>query len=168
MVHQSIKCNNHLGLVWMETCAHRGGQKSEETWCTVHCLLAVLTCLPSVPSPWHSAHALQTMFQLMTPKQMYEHFRGYDYVSHINWNEDRAAAILEAWQRTYVEVSPDLPGNQDNLQLGPVFLFSLKTLYPSRFSGILVAWARVAQAVSNLPASCFSGIITPLHSASSS
>ncbi|KAM7323078.1 hypothetical protein ACRRTK_018583 [Alexandromys fortis] len=51
-----------------------------------------------------SAHALQTMFQLMTPKQMYEHFRGYEYVSHINWNEDRAAAILEAWQRTYVEV----------------------------------------------------------------
>ncbi|KAL4701836.1 hypothetical protein H8959_015840, partial [Pygathrix nigripes] len=51
-----------------------------------------------------SAHALQTMFQLMTPKQMYEHFKGYEYVSHINWNEDKAAAILEAWQRTYVEV----------------------------------------------------------------
>ncbi|XP_070598891.1 protein patched homolog 1 isoform X2 [Erythrolamprus reginae] len=52
-----------------------------------------------------SAHALQTMFQLMTPKQMYEHFKGYDYVSHINWNEDKAAAILEAWQRMYVEVA---------------------------------------------------------------
>ncbi|KAM6160910.1 protein patched homolog 1 [Erethizon dorsatum] len=51
-----------------------------------------------------SAHALQTMFQLMTPKQMYEHFKGYEYVSHMNWNEDKAAAILEAWQRTYVEV----------------------------------------------------------------
>ncbi|KAL8203376.1 UNVERIFIED_CONTAM: Protein patched 1 [Gekko kuhli] len=51
-----------------------------------------------------SAQALQTMFQLMTPKQMYEHFKGYDYVSHINWNEDKAAAILEAWQRMYVEV----------------------------------------------------------------
>ncbi|XP_036712333.1 protein patched homolog 1 isoform X2 [Balaenoptera musculus] len=51
-----------------------------------------------------SAHALQTMFQLMTPKQMYEHFKGYEYVSDINWNEDKAAAILEAWQRTYVEV----------------------------------------------------------------
>ncbi|XP_054981505.1 protein patched homolog 1 isoform X2 [Sorex araneus] len=50
------------------------------------------------------AQALQTMFQLMTPKQMYEHFKGYDSVSHINWNEDKAAAILEAWQRTYVEV----------------------------------------------------------------
>lgn len=45
------------------------------------------------------------MFQLMTPKQMYEHFKGYEYVSHINWNEDKAAAILEAWQRTYVEVN---------------------------------------------------------------
>lgn len=51
-----------------------------------------------------SAQALQTMFQLMTPKQMYEHFKGYDYVSHINWNEDKAAAILEAWQRMYSEV----------------------------------------------------------------
>ncbi|XP_074186355.1 protein patched homolog 1 isoform X2 [Rhinolophus sinicus] len=51
-----------------------------------------------------SAQALQTMFQLMTPKQMYEHFKGYEDVSHINWNEDKAAAILEAWQRTYVEV----------------------------------------------------------------
>ncbi|XP_066499783.1 protein patched homolog 1 isoform X2 [Hoplias malabaricus] len=51
-----------------------------------------------------SAQALQTMFQLMTPKQMYEHLKGYDFVSHINWNVDKAAAILEAWQRRYSEV----------------------------------------------------------------
>ncbi|KAM4754098.1 protein patched homolog 1-like isoform 2-T2 [Cyanocitta cristata] len=51
-----------------------------------------------------SAQALQTMFQLMTPKQMYEHFKGHEYVSQINWSEDKAAAILEAWQRMYVEV----------------------------------------------------------------
>ncbi|XP_069481804.1 protein patched homolog 1 isoform X2 [Ambystoma mexicanum] len=51
-----------------------------------------------------SAQALQTMFQLMTPKQMYEHFKGYEDVVNINWNEDKAAAILEAWQRMYVEV----------------------------------------------------------------
>ncbi|KAI7797728.1 protein patched homolog 1 [Triplophysa rosa] len=50
-----------------------------------------------------SAQALQTMFQLMTPKQMYEHLKGYEEVSHINWNEDKAAAILEAWQRKYSE-----------------------------------------------------------------
>uniref|UniRef100_A0A672LCT4 Patched 1 n=1 Tax=Sinocyclocheilus grahami TaxID=75366 RepID=A0A672LCT4_SINGR len=53
----------------------------------------------------HSAQALQTMFQLMTPKQMYEHLKGYEGVSHINWNEDKAAAILEAWQRRYSEVN---------------------------------------------------------------
>ncbi|KAM9329094.1 protein patched homolog 1 [Gastrophryne carolinensis] len=51
-----------------------------------------------------SAKALQTMFQLMTPKQMYEHFKDYNEVADINWNEDKAAAILEAWQRTYVQV----------------------------------------------------------------
>lgn len=62
---------------------------------------------PSVtlsPSLLSSAQALQTMFQLMTPKQMFEHFRGYEEVSHINWNEEKAAAILEAWQRKYSEV----------------------------------------------------------------
>uniref|UniRef100_A0A8C4FAW1 Patched 1 n=1 Tax=Dicentrarchus labrax TaxID=13489 RepID=A0A8C4FAW1_DICLA len=53
--------------------------------------------------PLLSAQALQTMFQLMTPKQMFEHFRGYEEVSHINWNEEKAAAILEAWQRRYAE-----------------------------------------------------------------
>ncbi|KAJ8380776.1 hypothetical protein SKAU_G00015540 [Synaphobranchus kaupii] len=50
-----------------------------------------------------SAQALQTMFQLMTPKQMYEHWKGYSDVSLINWNQDKAAAILEAWQRRYSE-----------------------------------------------------------------
>ncbi|NP_001315171.1 protein patched homolog 1-like [Cynoglossus semilaevis] len=53
--------------------------------------------------PLLSAQALQTMFQLMTPKQMFEHFRGYEEVSHIIWNEEKAAAILEAWQRRYSE-----------------------------------------------------------------
>ncbi|KAM9393764.1 protein patched homolog 1 isoform 2-T2 [Pholidichthys leucotaenia] len=53
--------------------------------------------------PLLRAQALQTMFQLMTPKQMFEHFRGYEGVSHINWNEEKAAAILEAWQRRYSE-----------------------------------------------------------------
>uniref|UniRef100_A0A672GYU7 SSD domain-containing protein n=1 Tax=Salarias fasciatus TaxID=181472 RepID=A0A672GYU7_SALFA len=53
--------------------------------------------------PLLSAQALQTMFQLMTPKQMFEHFRNYEDISHINWNEEKAAAILEAWQRRYSE-----------------------------------------------------------------
>uniref|UniRef100_A0A8C2L0L4 Patched 1 n=1 Tax=Cyprinus carpio TaxID=7962 RepID=A0A8C2L0L4_CYPCA len=50
-----------------------------------------------------SAQALQTIFTLMTPKQMYEHFKGYEEVSHLSWNEDKAAAILKAWLRRYSE-----------------------------------------------------------------
>ncbi|XP_028833609.1 protein patched homolog 1 [Denticeps clupeoides] len=51
-----------------------------------------------------SAAALQTMFLLMSPRQLYEHFKD-DYEIHdINWNEDKATAILESWQRKFVEV----------------------------------------------------------------
>ncbi|XP_066454111.1 protein patched homolog 2 isoform X1 [Eleutherodactylus coqui] len=50
-----------------------------------------------------SAEALQTMYLLMSPGQLYEHFKD-DYEIHdINWNEEKAAAILESWQRKFVE-----------------------------------------------------------------
>lgn len=53
---------------------------------------------------FYSAEALQTMFLLMSPKQLYEHFKD-DYEIHdINWNEEKATAILESWQRKFVEV----------------------------------------------------------------
>lgn len=55
------------------------------------------------------------MFQLMTPKQMFEHFRGYEEVSHINWNEEKAAAILEAWQRRYAEVWGQMGGKRSRM-----------------------------------------------------
>lgn len=56
-----------------------------------------------------SAEALQTMFLLMSPKQLYEHFKD-DYEIHdINWNEDKATAILESWQRKFVEVFISVP-----------------------------------------------------------
>uniref|UniRef100_A0A4W3IA38 Patched 2 n=1 Tax=Callorhinchus milii TaxID=7868 RepID=A0A4W3IA38_CALMI len=52
-----------------------------------------------------SAEALQTMYLLMSPKQLYEHFKD-DYEIHdINWNEEKATAILEIWQRKFVEVA---------------------------------------------------------------
>lgn len=54
-----------------------------------------------------SAEALQTMFLLMSSKQLYEHFKD-DYEIHdINWNEEKATAILETWQRKFVEVAHD-------------------------------------------------------------
>ncbi|KAL4656131.1 hypothetical protein GN956_G6352 [Arapaima gigas] len=59
-----------------------------------------------------SAEALQTMFLLMSPKQLYQHFKD-DYEIHdINWNEEKATAILESWQRAFVEaVHKSIPPN---------------------------------------------------------
>uniref|UniRef100_A0A9R1SM78 Patched 2 n=2 Tax=Cyprinus carpio TaxID=7962 RepID=A0A9R1SM78_CYPCA len=70
-----------------------------------------------------SAEALQTMFLLMSPKQLYEHFKG-DYEIHdINWNEDKATAILESWQRKFV-VHGSIPQNSSS----NVYAFSTTTL----------------------------------------
>ncbi|XP_062849076.1 protein patched homolog 1 [Trichomycterus rosablanca] len=72
-----------------------------------------------------SAEALQTMFLLMSPKQLYEHFKD-DYEIHdINWNEDKATAILESWQRKFVEVvHASIPQNSSS----NVHAFSTTTL----------------------------------------
>uniref|UniRef100_A0A3Q3X268 SSD domain-containing protein n=1 Tax=Mola mola TaxID=94237 RepID=A0A3Q3X268_MOLML len=72
-----------------------------------------------------SAEALQTMFLLMSPKQLYEHFKG-DYEIHdINWNEEKANAILESWQRKFVEVvHQSVPDNSSQ----SIHAFSTTTL----------------------------------------
>lgn len=72
-----------------------------------------------------SAEALQTMFLLMSPKQLYEHFKD-DYEIHdINWNEDKATAILESWQRKFVEVvHQSIPTNSSQ----SIHAFSTTTL----------------------------------------
>lgn len=72
-----------------------------------------------------SAEALQTMFLLMSPKQLYEHFKD-DYEIHdINWNEDKATAILESWQRKFVEVVHEsIPSNASQ----SIHAFSTTTL----------------------------------------
>ncbi|KAJ8011970.1 hypothetical protein DPEC_G00063850 [Dallia pectoralis] len=72
-----------------------------------------------------SAEALQTMFLLMSPKQLYEHFKD-DYEIHdINWNEDKATAILESWQRKFVDVAHgSIPQNSTS----EIHAFSTTTL----------------------------------------
>ncbi|XP_010183511.1 PREDICTED: LOW QUALITY PROTEIN: protein patched homolog 2, partial [Mesitornis unicolor] len=71
------------------------------------------------------AEALQTMFLLMSPRQLFEHFKD-DYEIHdISWSEEKAGAILEAWQRKFVEVSQDsIPPNATQ----SVHAFSTTTL----------------------------------------
>ncbi|XP_064927625.1 protein patched homolog 2 isoform X2 [Columba livia] len=71
------------------------------------------------------AEALQTMFLLMSPRQLFEHFKD-DYEIHdISWSEEKAAAILEAWQRKFVELAQDsIPANATQ----SVHAFSTTTL----------------------------------------
>uniref|UniRef100_A0A8C5E709 SSD domain-containing protein n=1 Tax=Gouania willdenowi TaxID=441366 RepID=A0A8C5E709_GOUWI len=83
-----------------------------------------MTALGQIPV-FCSAEALQTMFLLMSPKQLYEHFKD-DYEIHdINWNEEKATAILESWQRKFVEVvHHSIPSNSSQ----SIHAFSTTTL----------------------------------------
>ncbi|XP_063512730.1 protein patched homolog 2 isoform X7 [Pongo pygmaeus] len=58
------------------------------------------------------AEALQSTFLLMSPRQLYEHFRG-DYQTHdIGWSEEQASTVLQAWQRRFVQLAQEaLPEN---------------------------------------------------------
>ncbi|XP_052033068.1 protein patched homolog 2 isoform X2 [Apodemus sylvaticus] len=58
------------------------------------------------------AEALQSTFLLMSPRQLYEHFRG-DYQTHdIGWSEEQASMVLQAWQRRFVQLAQEaLPVN---------------------------------------------------------
>ena len=40
----------------------------------------------------------------MSPKQLYEHFKDNYEIHNINWNEEKAKAIIESWQREFTAV----------------------------------------------------------------
>uniref|UniRef100_A0A8C4KZB5 Patched 2 n=1 Tax=Equus asinus asinus TaxID=83772 RepID=A0A8C4KZB5_EQUAS len=83
------------------------------------------------------AEALQSTFLLMSPRQLYEHFRG-DYQTHdIGWSEEQAGTVLQAWQRRFVQVSEALPGNASQ----QIHAFSSTTL-----DDILHAFSEVSAA----------------------
>ncbi|XP_047645240.1 protein patched homolog 2 isoform X13 [Phacochoerus africanus] len=71
------------------------------------------------------AEALQSTFLLMSPRQLYEHFRG-DYQTHdIGWSEEQAGTVLQAWQRRFVQLAQEaLPENASQ----QIHAFSAATL----------------------------------------
>nr|BBF90244.1 patched protein [Eptatretus burgeri] len=72
-----------------------------------------------------SARALQTIFQLMSAEHLFQTYRNHDDIYDINWNREKAAAVLRAWQREFVQVvqgSVLVNGTQS------VLAFSLTTL----------------------------------------
>ncbi|XP_019813159.1 protein patched homolog 2 isoform X8 [Bos indicus] len=84
------------------------------------------------------AEALQSTFLLMSPRQLYEHFRG-DYQTHdIGWSEEQAGTVLQAWQRRFVQLAQEaLPENASQ----QIHAFSSTTL-----DDILHAFSEVSAA----------------------
>nr|XP_045006533.1 protein patched homolog 2 isoform X3 [Jaculus jaculus] len=84
------------------------------------------------------AEALQSTFLLMSPRQLYEHFRG-DYQTHdIGWSEEQASTVLQAWQRRFVQLAQEtLPANASQ----QIHAFSSTTL-----DDILHAFSEVSAA----------------------
>ncbi|XP_045440719.1 protein patched homolog 2 isoform X5 [Pipistrellus kuhlii] len=87
------------------------------------------------------AEALQSTFLLMSPRQLYEHFRG-DYQTHdIGWSEEQAGTVLQAWQRRFVQLAQEaLPENASQ----QIHAFSSTTLDDILHAFSEVSAARVA------------------------
>lgn len=47
------------------------------------------------------AKALQTVIQLMTEREMFESWNGHYKVHHIGWTPEKAAEVLNAWQKKF-------------------------------------------------------------------
>lgn len=47
------------------------------------------------------AKALQTVIQLMTEREMYEFWNGHYKVHHIGWTPEKAAEVLNSWQKKF-------------------------------------------------------------------
>lgn len=50
------------------------------------------------------AKALQTVVQLMTERELYDHWVNNYRVHHAGWTQEKAAAVLDAWQRKFSDV----------------------------------------------------------------
>ncbi|KAJ9578984.1 hypothetical protein L9F63_024909, partial [Diploptera punctata] len=73
------------------------------------------------------AHALQTVVQLMGEREMYDFWSDTYKVHHVDWTQEKAALVLETWQRRFSEeVRHQLRNNGTTPY--KVFAFSTATL----------------------------------------
>lgn len=56
-------------------------------------------------SALRSARALQTVVQLMGEREMFEYYADSFKVHHVSWSQEKATAVLDAWQRKFAAVS---------------------------------------------------------------
>ncbi|KAH8399350.1 hypothetical protein KR215_008222 [Drosophila sulfurigaster] len=75
------------------------------------------------------AKALQTVVQLMTEKEMYDQWQDNYKVHHIGWSQEKAAEVLNAWQRNFSREVEQLLRKQSRIAANyDIYVFSSATL----------------------------------------
>ncbi|XP_034476659.1 protein patched [Drosophila innubila] len=75
------------------------------------------------------AKALQTVVQLMTEKEMYDQWQENYKVHHIGWTQQKAAEVLNAWQRNFSREVEQLLRKQSRIATNyDIYVFSSASL----------------------------------------
>lgn len=86
------------------------------------------------------AHALQTVVQLMGEREMFDFWSDTYKVHHVEWTQEKAALVLETWQRRFSEEVRRYLTNDNSTAPYKVYAFSTATLNDilSQFSELSV------------------------------
>ncbi|XP_020815064.1 protein patched [Drosophila serrata] len=75
------------------------------------------------------AQALQTVVQLMTEKEMYDQWYDNYKVHHLGWTQEKAAEVLNAWQRNFSREVEQLLRKQSRISANyDIYVFSSAAL----------------------------------------
>ncbi|KAF6216434.1 hypothetical protein GE061_000776 [Apolygus lucorum] len=74
------------------------------------------------------AKALQTVVQLMGEKELHEFWSDTYKVHHVEWNQEKAALVLNTWQKTFSQEVHRLMEKENNSSMYSIYAFSSATL----------------------------------------
>ncbi|XP_075166747.1 protein patched [Haematobia irritans] len=74
------------------------------------------------------AKGIQTVVQLMTEKEMYDFWSENYKVHHISWTPEKAAEVLNAWQRNFSKEVENIMASPSTSKKYEVYVFSSATL----------------------------------------
>ncbi|XP_013176469.1 PREDICTED: protein patched [Papilio xuthus] len=79
-------------------------------------------------SALRSARALQSVVQLMGEREMFEYWTDHYKVHHIGWTQEKAAAVLDAWQRKFAAEVRKMTATESVSPAYSFYPFSTSTL----------------------------------------
>ncbi|KAH8321529.1 hypothetical protein KR074_007690 [Drosophila pseudoananassae] len=103
------------------------------------------------------AQALQTVVQLMTEKEMFDQWLGHYKVHHLGWSQEKAAEVLNAWQRNFSREVEQLLRKKSRIGANyDIFVFSSAALDDilAKFSHPSVLSIVIGVAITTLYAFC--------------